>query len=436
MEKKMELIFGDGDFQDFRRWLKLNIESVTWQGRYKAQFEEFWSVFFSANLTLDQIIDRFNYARESLKVGPLISWFNWLKERFICFCFIEKGLSIYELSKLSKLSPSHIAVILRNYFVDIAPHKEEFFSEIFQVGNLGSENLDVRFATILNSVTFENYDISAYVEEIMPSLEVTLYEDWMRFLEKLKKDFSSESQDLKLIKRKEKFSNKVKILQEAIILLIATVAIIWGVTHINHWYEDYLADKISIYEPQFKWLDKTLSFKATDEDEVSKDFKLDISDIENVENFGNQLGESLEEQERQDVESEVVLTSWDSLPKDINVADLEQSAYEEDKAGYRDTSYGNTKVYRVMMRSSDADLAKVKISQLLDKYGVTQVDNVKPGLDVPGGLYYNLYVPRTYLKEFMAQVMEVNEAIIYESRTTAGRNPPGKNKVFIWIKRM
>lgn len=432
----MELIFGENDFQDFRRWLKLNVESVTWQGRYKTQFEEFWSVFFSADLTLNQIIERFNYAREGLRVGPLISWFNWLKERFICFCFIEKGLSVYELSRLSTISPSQIAVILRNYFVDIAPHREEFFSDIFQVGNLGSENLGIRFSDILNTVTFENYDLSSYVEEIMPSLEVTLYEDWMRFLVKLKKDFSIENRDLKQIQRKEKFYGKLKIVREAIVLLLITMGVIWGVTHINHWYEDYLADKISIYEPQFKWLDKSLSFKSVDEEANSKDFKLDISDIENVESFGNQLGESLEEQERQDVESEVVLTSWDSLPKDINVADLEQSAYEEDKAGYRDTSYGNTKVYRVMMRSADADASKEKLAKLLEKYGVTQVDNVKPGLDVPGGLYYNLYVPRSYLKEFMAQVIEVNEAIIYESRTTAGRNPPGKNKVFIWIKRM
>ena len=73
--------------------------------------------------------------------------------------------------------------------------------------------------------------------------------------------------------------------------------------------------------------------------------------------------------------------------------------------------------------------------ELLKKYNVTQVDNVKPGQNVPGGIYYNIFVPRDYLKEFLAQVMDLDEAILYETRTR-GKNPPGKNKVFIWIKNL
>ena len=86
------------------------------------------------------------------------------------------------------------------------------------------------------------------------------------------------------------------------------------------------------------------------------------------------------------------------------------------------------------MRSVDAFSSKERLDVLLKKYEVTRVDNVKPGKKVPGGMYYNLYVPREYLKEFMAQVMEFDDAVLYESRTRTGRNPPGKNKVFIWVK--
>ena len=164
-------------------------------------------------------------------------------------------------------------------------------------------------------------------------------------------------------------------------------------------------------------------------------FELDVGDIENVDDSESLLGESLEDQERVGVETDVVLTSLDSLPKDFDVADSEQSLYEEEKtSGYRDSRYGNTKVYRVMMRSSDTGRANTILKNLLKKYEVSQVDNVAPGRSVPGGYYYNLYVPRTYLKEFMAQVGEVDTAIIYESRTRTRRNPPGKNKVFIWVK--
>merc|ERR1711991_98421 len=96
--------------------------------------------------------------------------------------------------------------------------------------------------------------------------------------------------------------------------------------------------------------------------------------------------------------------------------------------------YGNTKVYRVMMKSVDTQKSKGNLEKLLTDYGVKQVDNVKPGQAVPGGFYYNLYVPRVRLKEFLAQVMDIDEAILYESRTRAKRNPPGQNKVFIWMK--
>jgi len=88
-----------------------------------------------------------------------------------------------------------------------------------------------------------------------------------------------------------------------------------------------------------------------------------------------------------------------------------------------------------MMTSVDLENSRKNLNNLLKKYNVQQADNVKPGTYVPGGVYYNLFVPREYLKEFLAQVMEVEESTLYESRTRRS-NPPGKNKVFIWIKNL
>jgi hypothetical protein len=70
---------------------------------------------------------------------------------------------------------------------------------------------------------------------------------------------------------------------------------------------------------------------------------------------------------------------------------------------------------------------------LLQKYKVSQVDNVKPGTKIPGGLYFNLNVPSQYLKEFMTKVTTFSEATIFESRSQGG-DVAGKNRVFIWIK--
>jgi hypothetical protein len=88
------------------------------------------------------------------------------------------------------------------------------------------------------------------------------------------------------------------------------------------------------------------------------------------------------------------------------------------------------------MKTVDTPETKDSLNALLKKYQVSQVDNVKPGKEVPGGIYYNIFVPRVSLKEFLAQVMDMGDAVLYESRTRSGRNPPGKNKVFIWVKRI
>ena len=141
-----------------------------------------------------------------------------------------------------------------------------------------------------------------------------------------------------------------------------------------------------------------------------------------------------QEEERFETESDVVLTSLESLPKSISSADAEYSSYEEVATeGNRENQLGQGRVYRVMMKSFNPAEAKSRMEKLIQKYGASQVDAVKPGKEVPGGSYYNLFVPTNYLREFMYQIMSMNEAILYETRVKA-HIPLGKNRVFIWIK--
>jgi hypothetical protein len=74
-----------------------------------------------------------------------------------------------------------------------------------------------------------------------------------------------------------------------------------------------------------------------------------------------------------------------------------------------------------------------KLNRIITQYGVTQVDKVKPGTIIPGGIYYNLHVPKIKLQEFLKESSLVTEATLYESRIR-NTGPPGKVKVFIWIK--
>ncbi len=424
------------DFDEFRSWLGLNIESITWQGRFHHEFEEFWKLFFLDGLSLIQISARFDYATSNTKIGPIISWFQWVRDKFISFIFIKNEITILELSQQLNMGVSELASTLRVFFVEVYPHYEDYFSEVFQVGNKASPNIYCKYKDLKDKFNLEEIFRGSHEEEIMPALEVTLYDEWSIFLEKMKKDLFHPEFNLSKIRKNASLKKQAIFIAEVFVLLLVGTGIFYVLKYGNESFEKYLTEKISVYEPQFKWLDKNLTFKPT-ETEEEKSFPLNIGAIEEVDDTASQLGEVLVEEERLEAESEVVLTSMDSLPRDFEIAGLEQSEYEElRQRGYRDSRYGNTKVYRVMMKSVDTSRVRVSLDDLLKKYEVTQVDNVKPGLAVPGGYYYNLYVPRAKLKEFMAQVNEVDDTVIYESRTRTVRNPPGKNKVFIWVKKL
>lgn len=92
-----ELVFTQNDYTEFRSWLNLNLDGLTWQGRFKKEFEAFWEVFFEENLTIRKIIVRFDYAYSQVKIGSLSSWFLWLRDKFLSFIF---SLKTKQLEKL------------------------------------------------------------------------------------------------------------------------------------------------------------------------------------------------------------------------------------------------------------------------------------------------------------------------------------------------
>ena len=394
--------------------------------------------FFFEGATLAQIAERLQYAYANCKVGPLSAWFNWLQEQFISFTFIKKQVDIYRIAQNAKMNISDVASILRDFFMTAFPHLDEYLGQVFQVGNMASENLHVSFPDISGKTGLMDNIQRSQDDEVMNGMEVTLYEEWNDLYRKMKRDFSG-GLNLRVLKRRTSLKQQAKFLQEVFVLLVLGGILIYGVHMGNKWYEVYLADKISIYEPQFNWPEKKLKFKITQQpkvDDVTRDhnIKPNFEQIEEEQKIEQEEQQKDVEQYFTQTESEVMLTSWDALPRDFDTIAQEQSEYEElRKGGYRDTRFGNKTVYRVMMRSVSPFQSRSELNGLLARYGIIQVDNVKPGLYVPGGVYYNLLVPRNYIKEFLAQVMDVDDAILYESRTRRA-NPPGMTKVFVWIK--
>lgn len=430
------VIFNKEDLEQFESWLGLNYDALTWQGRYETEFNAFWSVFFVSGQSLSQIIGRFEYALLYAKIGPLNAWFTWLRNSFLFYIFITKDLSILELSEKSKLSYDGLGVILRDFMIEYFPEYEDQMSERFQVSNRISPNLGLKYSELKSEYDLDDEAEKHNLDSVLNSMEITLYPEWVKLSMKMQRDLFHPGFDFSRIKTNLSFRRQLRVFRDIIIFLLTGVILVFAIQKLNIQWEKEIIEKISVYEPQLKWLDTTLSFKE-DQSNSSDNFELGASEIGEVETKQESQFDALalDDEIRYEEESDVILTSWDALPKDFDVADLEQSDYEEErKRGYRDSRYGSTKVYRVLLRSVDTKKSKEELNILLDKYKVTQVDNVKPGKSVPGGIYYNIYVPRLYLKEFLAQVMDMDQAILYESRTRTGRNPPGQNKVFIWVK--
>ncbi len=194
-------------------------------------------------------------------------------------------------------------------------------------------------------------------------------------------------------------------------------------------------NKITLFEPNFFWLDKSLTYQEQDllaRQSIDLSNK-ELDELEKIE--AQQVFADEKLGSRFDPESDVVvLDSVEDVPKTFGEAETEQSEYEENKkGGYRDAQSGNKKAYRILMASVEPTLIKTQILPLIERYGIAQVDNVKPGTQIPGGLYFNLNVPSKNLKDFMTKVSTFAEATIFESRSEGG-DVAGKNRVFIWVK--
>lgn len=429
-----ELVLSKNDYMEFRSWLNLNLDGLTWQGRFKKEFEAFWDVFFEEDLTIKKLIVRFDYAYSEVKIGSLSSWFLWLRDKFLSFIFIYKNKTIGEIAQESGLNPSLVATILRNYLLDEYPHLDQYLSDVFQVGNVLSPNLHTSFEKIKSEINVIAPVFGSREEEIMPSMEVTLFDEWGIFLKRMKADFSTSGFDMAKIKERSSFLKQIRIIQDISILLLLFTLTIYGVRQGNIWYEKYLANKVSIYEPQFTWLNKSGVFKGLEKNPV-KEYKLDFDGIKDI-SKGNVINEFFDP-EKYEEESEVTLTSFENIPRDLAEADQEASQYEGDSEnpnGYRETTGGTTKIYRLMMTSSNTYASRDQINELVKKYEGSPVGDSHLGNDVPGGVYYNIYIPRNSFKDFMSEALKMDQGKLFESNTSNVKNVPGKTRVFIMVK--
>jgi hypothetical protein len=280
-------------------------------------------------------------------------------------------------------------------------------------------------------------DISGLGEEdIMRSLEISSLPDWPRLLKKFKKRFYGQKKFSKSFSSETYLRKNGRLMLEFFFLVTVGYLLVVGTRELNLFYEKKILDKINIFDFHDRTPQTSLSMGKENIDNINGPLNPPQKNLDELVEKEKKLEKEmkLEKDVNLDTESEVILTSWKTLPKDFKSASLQLSNYEEESnnAG-RDTAYGNKKIYRVIMESINPLKAKEAVDSFLAKYKGIQVDSVRPGTYVPGGLYYNVLIPQEKLQPFLSSVMETEESTLYETRTRL-ENPPGKGRVFIWIK--
>ncbi len=420
------------NIDDFKAWINLNLHSISWEGRNLESFNQFWRELFPKELEISEYFENLAMAKSLASQGPVLSWINWLESKLIVYLFIFKNVQIQTLSGLSNYESSSLSLIIRNFFVDQFPNLEDDISNKLQISNILSHGNTVTFSELKELLPESKEIVGATNDEVMTDLEVTLYDDWKTIYTEFCTKPQTQLQE-KILKERSFVKRNFKFLNEIVFLFVLGALFIFLVKVGNKTYEDYLVEKISLFSPNFFWLDKNVSFKSSSlptPNEITEDR---INELEQLES--KQVFKDVTASTRYEVESDVVLTSVDTLPKDFSAATFEQSNYEEvRKGGYRNNRYGRRKAYRVMMASVNPLRIKEKVIGMISSYGIKQVDNVKPGTQIPGGIYFNLYVPRENLKTFLKEVSKFEmKSTILESKTVFG-GPAGMDKVFVWVK--
>lgn len=430
--------FVDGDVEHFRNWLKLDEETITWQGRFQDEFELFWENVFSLPLSIESVCFRINYLIDRASEGPIVTWLSWFKQQLLAFTFIHKEVSIRELSKLADIDSKNLATLLRNFFADQDPLEIDSFDSFFEAGFSLSKNLDQKFSHLIKEVPSISAEITSGADSLMDSIEVTLYSEWDSIMDKLRKELD-ESDILENPIRGRFNGRKIAIFLKDVVLQVALVGlIIVAIQQGNVIYEKYLSDQVKIFEPSFLWLDKSLSFKdTTSQQQSKKEILNEISELEAIIESQSQV--KVTREERFETESDVQISSIGNISSRLNIDASDTSKYEESRKGvgfnFRGYRYGRNRVYRLMVKSVTPEDTKRRFAELLRRYNIQQADNVIPGTEVPGGLYYNLFVPRKFLGEFLFQISDLEEATLYETKTRGG-NPKDMNKVFIFVKKI
>lgn len=430
---KKPILFSKEDVTNFMKWTGLNDRSITWKGQRSKDFYIFWEVIFLEKASFSDLCLRIDRLLEIVSNGPFFSWLEWLKDQLIVYFFVEKEVPLDAFLMTQKVVPEKKVIItLCNYFVAKFPKKSAFFNNFFQINNVFLPKYeDINFEKIKKELNLTKSVSGVLDDDFMVDLEVTLFPEWDKVFSKITNELNLNRPDywktrkLDFLKSLSLFIRDIAVVFTVSVIFLKTTY--WFLTH----YENQLLNQIELFTPDIFKKEMTLTFRKS-----GPTTKREVEEFDEVKKIAEK--DSSEENffyDRQDPESDVFVTSIESMPQDFTYSEYEKSNYEELlNVGLRDDVHGQRKVYRILLTTQDAHNAKNKIDELIQNYKGKPVNTVRPGTFVAGGIYYNLFLPLKEVKPFIMDVNHFNsEMRLYVARTQRPL-PPDQARVFVWVK--
>jgi len=326
------------------------------------------------------------------------------------------------LSKESGVKIRGLAMILRNYFFDKIPTMQNQIDHLFLVGHSTIEKYQYTSEDI-EKLGLRADHSSCNKNDLMQSLEITLFQDFNKVTRSIEHKRDAVLKKKKAKKIKWNFSSQLRFFRDFILVFVAGAGLLLFLKYGNKYFENNLSKKITLFEDNYFWKDSSLDFQK--ENNVGK-IILSNSELEKLEAAQNKeiFKEVKDSEERFEVESDVTIASIDTLPMSLSVDN-------DDKKDLIQGSY--RKSFRVLLNSTEPNGTNSEIKKILSSFKAESVDSSVYDQLIPGGIYYNLFVPSDKVKALFVALNNLEKVTILETKPK-GKTPKGHNRVFLWVK--
>ena len=402
----MELTFCESKKRLFKKSFGDNFFKTHSRMGQGVEFGKFWNLAFETSDDPREVIEFLNTTEKYVKEGPVKKWLAWLRCKFIFFIWSDSKLNLKDLRMVLKLDDESFDNHLFFLASEIGYSNGFFLKEKIDRDNVQFEEFKYFFG--------ENI----FGRERLANLELGLFPSWKEYLLDVEGGLK--------IRFENKSRHMFKYFLGYFSSVVIGILIIFIFIFTSSQEASRVLKRLTISIPSFEKIDALNTFESIKPSPTSM--------VQERVSFDDNF-EAEDSPDRFDTETEIEYLDYEKIKSRFASLAREQTEFEEETDGaFRETRYGYSTVYRLMIETADSYSFLNAFSKLKDKFDFQKAGDVEPGLFIPGGNYFNLLVPTSKFADILKELQSFNP-MIYASRSREKR-VPGKTKMFIFVNKL